>query len=153
MWPFNHNKRQMYEQYADSWDQGTYSQLPDQDVQDNYYQFMQNAPPQVVEQVHERYFEHMPREERGNLLQNLMGGLMQQGVDPRQVGIQNVDPYSMSPNEAARLVGYTRQQNPDLLQQIMGPGGPLGSIGAKIIVAGIVALAAKHLLGSHGQQF
>jgi len=26
-------------------------------------------------------------------------------------------------------------------------------MGAKIIMAGIVALAAKHLLGSHGQQF
>jgi len=149
MWPFNHNKRQMYEQYANSWDQGTYSQFPDQDIQDNYYQFVQNAPPQVIEQVHERYFEQMPREQRGNLLQSLM----QQGVDPQRVGIQNMDPYSMSPNEAARLVGYTRQQNPNLLQQIMGPGGPLGSTGAKIVMAGIVAIAAKHLLSSHGQQF
>lgn len=42
------------------------------------------------------------------------------------------------------------QQKPDILHQIMGPGGPLGSIGAKRAVAGIAALAAKQILGSGG---
>ena len=72
MWPFDQNYQQMYQRYASAWDQGTYGQLPEQEVQ---------------------------------------------------------------------------QQNPDLLHQIMGPGGPLGSTGAKMAVAGIAALAAKKLLG------
>ncbi len=40
------------------------------------------------------------------------------------------------------------QQN--ILHQIMRPGGPLGSTGAKLAVAGIAALAAKQILGGGG---
>ena len=54
----------------------------------------------------------------------------------------------MSVRDAARLTSYTQQRNPDILHQIMGPGGPLGSRGAKLAVAGIAALAAKQILGS-----
>ena len=147
MWPFDQNNRQMYQQYANAWDQGTYGQLPEQEVQQHYQQFVQNAPPQMVEQVHQQYYEQMPAEQRGGLMQGLMGGLTQQGYDPRQAGIQTTEPYSISPQDAARLTGYAQQQNPDLLHQIMGPGGPLGGTGAKLAVAGIAALAAKNLLG------
>ncbi len=40
---------------------------------------------------------------------------------------------------------------PDILHQILGPGGPLGSTGAKIAVAGLAALAAKNILGGGGR--
>lgn len=146
MWPFDQNNRQMYQQYANAWDQGTYGQLPEQEVQQHYQQFVQNAPPQMVEQVHQQYYEQMPAEQRGGLMQGLMGGLTQQGYDPRQAGIQTTEPYSMSPQDAARLTGYAQQQHPDLLHQIMGPGGPLGGTGSKLAVAGIAALAAKKFL-------
>jgi len=147
MWPFDQNNQQMYQQYANAWDQGTYGQIPEQEARQNYSQFVQNAPPQVVEQVHQQYYEQMPPQQRGSLMQGLVGGLMQRGYNPQQAGIQNTDPYGMSTRDAARITGYTAQQQPDLLHQIMGPGGPLGSTGAKLAVAGIAALAAKQLLG------
>ena len=86
-------------------------------------------------------------------MQGLIGGLMQQGFNPQQAGIQNTDPYSMSPRDAARVTSFAQQQSPDLLQQIMGPGGPLGSTGAKVAVAGIAAIAAKQILGGGGGGF
>lgn len=150
MWPFDQNKQQMYQQYANSWDQGSYGQLPEQETRQNYQQFVQNAPPQMVQQVHQQYYEQMPPQQRGSLMQGLMGSLMQQGFNPQQAGIQNTNPYNMSPNEAAQLTGYAQQQNPDILHSIMGPGGPLGSTGAKLAVAGIAALAAKQILGGGG---
>ena len=150
MWPFDQNNQQMYQQYANAWDQGTYGQLPEQEVRQNYRQFVQNAPPGMVEQVHQQYFEQMPPQQRGGLVQGLLGGLMQQGFNPQQAGIQNTNPSSMSPGEAARLTGYAAQQQPDLLHQVLGPGGPLGSTGAKLAVAGIAALAAKQILGGGG---
>src|SRR5437870_5568446 len=125
MWPIDQNNQQMYQQYANAWDQGTYGQLPEQEVRQNYRQFVQNAPPPVVEQVHQQYYEQMPPQQRGSLMQGLMGSLMGQGYDPRQAGIKNTDPYRMSPREAARLTTYTKQQNPDILHQVLGPGGPL----------------------------
>jgi hypothetical protein len=150
MYPYDQNNQQMYQQYANSWDQGTYSQLPEQEARQNYQQFVQNAPPQMVEQVHQQYYEQMPPQQRGGLMQGLMNGLTQRGINPQQAGIQNTDPYSMSPQDSARLTGYAQQQSPDILHQIMGPGGPLGSTGAKLAVAGIAALAARQLFNNNG---
>ena len=150
MWPFDQNNQQMYQQYANSWNQGSYGQLPEQEVRQNYNQFVQNAPPQMIEQAHQQYYEQMPQQQRGNLMQGLLGSLTQQGYNPQQAGISTTNPYNMSPQDAARLTSYTQQQNPDILHQIMGPGGPLGSTGAKLAVAGIAAIAAKQLLGGGG---
>ena len=150
MWPYDQNNQQMYQQYANHWDQGTYEQIPPGQAQQNYQQFVQNAPPQMVEQVHQQYYQQLPPQQQGSLMQSLMGGLMQRGINPQQAGIQNTDPYSMSPQDAARLTGYAAQQSPDLLHQIMGPGGALGSTGAKLAVAGLAALAAKQILGGGG---
>jgi len=132
----------MYQNYANSWDQGSYHQLPDQEVQQNYQQFVQNAPPNMVQQVHEQYFQQMPPQQRGNLMQGLLSGLMQRGFNPQQAGIQNTDPYGMSPQDAARVMGYAQQQQPGMLQQLMG--NPV----AKMAIAGVVAYAAKQMLGN-----
>ena len=152
MYPYDQNNQQMYQQYANHADQGTYSQIPDQEAQQNYTQFVQNAPPQMVQQAHEQYYQQMPPQQRGGLMQGLMGGLMQRGAMPQQMGIQNTDPNTMSPQDAARVTGYAAQQQPDLLHQIMGPGGPLGSTGAKLAVAGIAAFAAKQMLSGGGMK-
>src|SRR5579863_8911174 len=152
MWPFDQNNQQMYQQYASSADQGTYGQMPEQEARQNYQQFVQNAPPQVVEQAHAQYYQQMPQEQHASLMQGLLQGLVQRGVDPGQAGIQNMDPSRMSPQDGARLTSYVQQQQPGLLQQVMGPGGPLGSTGAKLAVAGVVAFAAKQMLGSGGGQ-
>jgi hypothetical protein len=147
MWPYDPNNQQMYQNYANAWDQGTYSQIPEQEASQNYRQFVNNAPPQMVAQAHQQYYQQMPPQQRGGLLQGLLGGLMQQGYSPQQMGLQSTDPNTMSPQDAARMTGFAQQQNPDILHQIMGPGGPLGSTGAKLAVAGIAALAAKQMLG------
>lgn len=152
MYPFDQNNQQMYQQYANHADQGTYSQIPEQEARQNYNQFVQNAPPQMVQQAHEQYYQQMLPQQRGGLMQGLLGGLMQRGATPQQMGIQNTDPYSMSPQDAGRVTGYAAQQQPDLLHQIMGPGGPLGSTGAKLAVAGIAAFAAKQMLSGGGMK-
>lgn len=152
MWPFDQNNQQMYQNYANAWDQGTYGQIPEQEARQNYQQFVQNAPPQVVQQAHEQYYAQMPPQQRGNLMQGLLGSLTQHGYNPQQAGIQNTNPYTMSPQDAARLTAYAQQQNPDILHQVFGPGGPLGSTGAKLAVAGIAAIAAKQLLGGSGMK-
>lgn len=156
MWPFDQNNQQMYQQYANAWDQGTYGQIPPQQASQNYQQFVQNAPPQVVQRVHEQYYQQMPPQQRGNLMESLVQGLVQRGLNPQQAGIQNTNPYNMSPNEAAQLTGYAHQQSPGLLQQVfssMGSGGSSGSAGStigKVAMAGVAALAAKELLNNRG---
>jgi hypothetical protein len=100
MWPFDQNRQQMYQNYANAWDQGTYHQLPEQEVQQNYQQFVQNAPPEMVQQVHEQYYQQMPPQQRGNLMQGLLSGLMQRGFNPQQAGIETslIFSHQTSPN-------------------------------------------------------
>ncbi len=143
----NQNNPQMYQNYANAWDQGTYQQIPHEQAYQNYQQFVQNAPPQAVEQMHQQYYEQMPPQQRGGLLQNILGGLAQQGISPQQAGVQNPNPYTMSPQEAAHVTTYAQQQQPDVIDQVFSPGGALGSPMAKVAVAGIAALAAKQFLG------
>lgn len=150
MWPFDQNNQQMYQQYANAWEQGTYGQLPEQEVRQNYHQFVNNAPPQLVEQVHQQVYEQMPQQQRGGLMQSLLGALTQQGFNPQQAGISTTDPYNMTPQDAARLTSYAQQNSPNILHQLMGPGGLLSSPQAKMAAAGIVSLAAKQILGGSG---
>lgn len=144
MWPFDANNQQMYQQYAKAWDQGTYNRLTNQEVQQNYQQFVQNAPPQFVQQVHEQYFQQASPQQRGDLMQGLLSGLMQRGVNPQQLGIQNSDPYSMSAQEAGRLIGYAQPYLPGMLQQVMA------NPAAQTAVAGLVSYAAKQMLSNRG---
>jgi hypothetical protein len=136
------SERKANQHYANAWDQGNYNQLPDHEVQQNYQQFVQNAPPEMVQQVHEQYYQQMPPQQRGDLMQGLLSGLMQRGFNPQQAGMQNIDPYSMTPQDAARLTSYTQRQQPGMLQQVMS--NPM----AKMAVAGVVAYAAKQMLGN-----
>src|SRR5947207_1124429 len=53
----NPNDQQIYQHYANAWDQGTYHQIPHAEAYQQYGQFVQNAPPQMVEQVHRQYYE------------------------------------------------------------------------------------------------
>jgi hypothetical protein len=152
MGPFGHNNQQQYQNYANAWDQGTYGQIPEQEARQHYQQFVQNAPPQAVEQAHAQYYAQMPPQERTSVVQALLNSLTQHGYNPREAGIQNTDPNTMSPQDAARLTAYARQKNPDILQQVFGPGGPLHSTAAKLAVAGVLALAAKHFLSASGSQ-
>lgn len=147
MWPFDQNNQQMYQQYANAWEQGSYGQLPEQEVRQNYHQFVNNAPPQMVEQVHQQVYEQMPQQQRGGLMQSLLGALTQQGFNPQQAGISTTDPFNMSPSDAARLTSFAQQNSPNILHQLMGPGGLLASPEAKMAAAGIVSLAAKQILG------
>lgn len=60
-----------------------------------------------------------------------------------QLGSKGTDPLESIQQHAPDVPQH-------ILHQVMGPGGPLGSTGAKLAVAGIAALAAKQILGGGG---
>ena len=51
------------------------------------------------------------------------------------------------PTHLAQQMAQMHQQQPDMLHQILGPGGALGNPLAKAALAGIVAMAAKQFFG------
>ncbi|CAA9556000.1 MAG: hypothetical protein AVDCRST_MAG86-199 [uncultured Truepera sp.] len=52
-----------------------------------------------------------------------------------------------SPRELGRMTRQASQQDPDLLESLLGGNSPLASTGGKIAMAGLAAMAAKKFLG------
>jgi len=135
MFPFDRNNQQMYQQYAQAYDSGNYEQIDPNQAYGHVQQFMQNAPPETQQQVYQQYFQQMPAEQRQQFAQQM----------PQQ--------YAMDPNNPQMMAqGFHQaaQQQPDILHQILGPGGALSNPLAKVAVAGLAAVAAKHLLSGQG---
>jgi len=51
------------------------------------------------------------------------------------------------PTHLAQQMAQMQQQQPDMVHQILGPGGALGNPLAKAALAGIAAMAAKQFFG------
>jgi len=53
-----------------------------------------------------------------------------------------------SPRELGRMTRQASQQDPDLLESLLGQGSPLASTGGKMAMAGLAAFAAKRFLNN-----
>jgi hypothetical protein len=135
VFPFDRNKQQMYQTYAQAYDSGNLGQIDPNEAAGNLQQFMQNAPPAMQQQVYQEYFSQMSPQQ----LQELAPMLAQQL--PPQYAVNTNDPQQM-----AQSFSQVAQQRPDLLQQVFGQGGMWSSPVAKAAVVGLTALAAKHVM-------
>jgi len=143
-------QQQDYQGFVNRYDQGHPSEgYSDQEVMNRYQQVAPNLSPQQYQQAAQQSFERMSPQERMQFGQYMQQQAQQQGYpapfpDANQDG---VDDRYQDPNYLGQTVGRMQQQNPDMLHQILSPGGVLGNPMAKAAVAGIAALAAKQFLG------
>lgn len=145
--PDDHQQR--YQNYQAGYSRGSYDDLDDDDVHERYQRTAQYAPPQVFEEAHAEAFERLPMQQR----QQVVDQFRQVSNDPRQ-------PFSYDqftgteqdydPRQMAQMMGRARQQQPDLISQVMGPGGMLSNPLAKMALAGVTAAAAQKLMGRPG---
>ncbi len=112
-----------------------------QQVYDHYQQYAQQAPPQQVYDAHQQAYQQLPPDQQQAIYSDVMKVLQQHGVSPQQVGVQ---PNQPSPRNYAKAGQYISQQ-PDLLHQVLGPGGALSSPVAKMVLAGALAMAGNQL--------
>jgi hypothetical protein len=125
MYPFDANRQQMYQQYAQAAQNGNYSAIDPQEAQGNVQQFVQNAPPEQVQSVFAQHFASLPAEQRAQIAQQF----------PPEYGVNANDPNSL-----AQGMARAQQERPDVLQRIVSH--PILVAGA----AGLAALMAKHML-------
>jgi len=120
VFPFDQNNPQMYEQYAQAYQSGDHSGLDHNQLLDHVTQFMQYAPPGMQSGVLQQVFaQQAPAEYPMN------------GNDPQQM---------------AQSFQQMGQQRPDLLGQLLGPGGLMSSPMAKMALTSIAGLAAGQML-------
>lgn len=127
MFPFDQSKQQTYQQYAQAAQAADYSGIDPNEAAGNLQQFAQNAPPDLQQQAYAEYFGQLSPQQ----LQQL-----QQALPPDVQGQLNAN----DPQAFAQGFGQAVQQRPSLLQDVKDH--PVASVA----VAGLAAVAAKHIL-------
>ena len=125
MWPFDENNQQMYQKYAQAYEQGNYSNIDKNQAREHVQQFVQNAPPDVQQRIFQQHFAQLPLDQRA------------------QMATMFPSEYHVDPNNPASMAqGMTRlkQERPDMLQRILDHPILLATS------VGVAALIAKHML-------
>lgn len=126
MWPFEATNQQMYQKYAQAYEQGNLGNIIDQNqAKADVQKFVQNAPPDVQQQVFQENFAKMAPDQRAQLAT----------LFPPEYHVDPNNPTSMA-------MGMTRmrQEHPDVLHRILDHPIWLGT------VVSLVGLIAKHML-------
>ena len=130
MWPFDQNKQQTYQHYAQAYESGNYKSVDPNQAARDLQEFAQHAPPNVQQQLYSQLFSQLPPDQRALIVQQM----------PPEYRVNPNDPNSMAQ-------GFTRlgKERPDVLQRILSH---------PLLVAtcvGLAGLVAKHML-EHREQ-
>ena len=132
MWPFDPNKRQMYDKYAQAYETGDYSNIDQNEAMGQLQQFVQNAPPNEQQEVFQRHFAQMSPDQRAQVAQ----------MFPPEYGVNPNDPTSV-----AQGMARASQERPDVAQRMLAhPVLLAGSVG-------LAALVARHMLNKRRQAY
>src|SRR5919199_3465933 len=133
MFGFDQDEEQKFQQYAQAADQGDFSQIDHYEAAGSLQKFAQKAPPDLQQRAYAQAFSQMPDDYRQQFVQELPTDVQEQ-LDPS-------DPEAM-----AQGFAQVTQQRPNLLQEA---GNVLHNPVAKVAVAGLAAVAAKHVWDQH----
>jgi hypothetical protein len=130
MWPFDPNKQEMYQRYAQAYNTGNYSNIDQNEAREQLQQFVRNAPPNEQQEVFRQHFSQMSPNERAQIAQQL----------PPEYGANPNDPASL-----AQAMARASRERPDVAQRILAH---------PVLLAGSVflaALVARHMLEKRQQ--
>jgi hypothetical protein len=122
--------------------------ISDQEAKDRYSQIATQLPAQQYRESAEQAFARLSPEQRAQLAQLLQSQAQQHSIDVP--GLNQAGFGQQAQQDPAVLAGVTTQmheQQPNMLQQLLGDGGALSNPIAKAALAGITAMAAQKFLG------
>ena len=100
-----------------------------------------------TEAEYERAFSRMSPDERRELARRYQDASRDSSSGFNGYRDDYDDNRASSPRELGRMTRQASQQDPNLLEGLLGQGSPLTSTGGKIAMAGLAALAARKFLG------
>jgi len=147
-------KRTEYNDFIDRYDRGSpYDSIPDHEAAQRYQQVAPGLSSDQYRDSAEEAFSRMSPQERGEFSRWLRTRASQQGVSVQDYDLNDDgidDRVQNDPGELARMTTSVREQQPNILEQLMGGGGTGGTFDnpiAKVAFAGIAAFAAQRLMG------
>ena len=85
MFPFDRSNQQMYQRYAQANATGDHGGIDPDEAAGHVQQFMQNAPPEMQQQVYQQHFAQMPYEQRQQFAQQLQKAEPDQTFNVEQI--------------------------------------------------------------------
>jgi hypothetical protein len=126
--------------------------ISDQETLDRYSQIATQLPPDQFRQAAEQAFAKLTPEQRAELVRILQSKAQQQSVSTPALEQGNLPAAAQQdPGVLAGAATQLHEQQPNLLQQLLGEGGALSNPIAKAALAGIAAMAAQRILGGRNQ--
>ena len=148
-------RQQQYKDFSDRFQRGApYDSIGDDEVYERYHELAPALSHDDFRQSAEQAFTQLSPDERREFSQWLRTKSRQQGVavpdyDLNDDGID--DRMQRDPGQLAEMTTTMRDQNPNILEQLLGKGGTGGRFDnpiAKMALAGITAFAAQRLMGA-----
>ncbi len=121
--------------------------VSDEEASSHYQQVAQQLPPDHYREAAEQALAKLSPEDRSALLAQLQGQARQQDVN--MPGLHEA-PQNPEPGQLAGLLTSMHQQQPGILQQLLGGGGQGGAFSspvAKAALLGIAAMGMRKLMG------
>lgn len=143
----DNTRQQEYQDFTQRY-QNDPSQISDAEAARRYREMASQLDDDDLDEAHEQAFNQMTPQDRRAMAQQY-----QQATRDPQRPYQGY-PSDMDLDQAAdprnlgRMTRQAGQQDPDLLEQIVGPNSALNSTGAKLAMAGAAAFLASKYLGN-----
>ena len=142
-------KRSQYDDFIGRYQQGSpYDGIDDDEAVQRYEEITPNLSDQDYRESAEAAFSQLSPEERKEFSRYLQQRAQQRGMT--DFDGNGIDDRLEDPGELAKRTSQVRQQDPNLLEQLMGKGGTGGVLDnplAKVVFAGIASFAASRLMG------
>ncbi len=154
-------QRQEYQDFVNRYEQGApWEGISNQEAMSRYQQVARQLPPQEYEQAAQEAFARMTPDQRRQLAQMLQQQARQQQVNFPDLNQDGIDDRLQDPRAFAQVTSRMEQQQPGMLEQLLGGGGGGAGGGAgemlnnplaKAALAGIAAMAAQRFLSGQGR--
>jgi ribosomal protein L16 Arg81 hydroxylase len=141
------SRQQQYQDFNQRYQQDP-SQLSPQETARMYRQMADQLDPEDLDEAHEQAFAQMPDQERRQLAQQFQQWT-QDPNRPYQGYPQDMDlDQAAQPRQLGRMMRQAGREDPDLLEQVVGPNSPLNSTTGKLALAGAAAFLASRFMGN-----
>ena len=114
-----------------------------------YRELMRHAPPDLADEAHSQAFGQLPQQDRQALADRFRDATQ----DPNRPydGYHYNDPnQAADPGNLGRMAHQAEQQDPDLMDQLLGKNSPLNSTVGRAALAGAAAFLASRVLSGQG---
>jgi hypothetical protein len=142
-------KRSQYDDFISRYEQGSpYDGIGDDEAVQRYQEITPTLSDRDYQDSAEAAYSQLSPQERAEFSRYLQQRAQERGIT--DFDGNGIDDRLEDPHELAKRTSQARQQDPNILEQLLGKGGtggPLDNPLAKIVFAGITAFAASKVMG------